>query len=137
MSVHNPIPDVGQLSEANRRSIDGYLRQREVARHRRTQSAFRAGQPESRPALLLAAAGVAAFTNGGRYPSLQRSDNHLRGPAPLDVAVLERCLAEIVRRHEIWRTTFDAKDGQPFQVVHPASDQFPMTSVDLRSSIGV
>src|ERR1700752_3059669 len=29
---------------------------------------------------------------------------------PLDVAVLERCLCEILRRHEIWRTTFDTID---------------------------
>ena len=52
---------------------------------------------------------------------------------PLDVAVLNRCLAEIIRRHEIWRTTFDARDGQVFQVVHPAPDRFSLTSYDLRN----
>src|SRR5688500_18534956 len=37
----------------------------------------------------------------------------------LDVAVAERCLSEIVRRHEILRTTFAVVDGQPSQVVQP------------------
>ncbi|MGK3998773.1 amino acid adenylation domain-containing protein [Sorangium sp. So ce1024] len=35
----------------------------------------------------------------------------------LDEGVVERCVAEIVRRHEILRTTFDVIDGQPSQVV--------------------
>jgi amino acid adenylation domain-containing protein len=39
---------------------------------------------------------------------------------PLDVPVLERSLAEIVRRHEVLRTSFPAVDGLPVQVVHPA-----------------
>ena len=42
---------------------------------------------------------------------------HRRGR--LDVAVLERCLAEIVRRHEILRTSFAEVDGRPVQIVHP------------------
>jgi amino acid adenylation domain-containing protein len=37
----------------------------------------------------------------------------------LDVALLERCLSEIVRRHEVLRTTFStASDDEPIQVVH-------------------
>lgn len=44
----------------------------------------------------------------------------LRGP--LDVAALQRSLLEIVRRHESLRTSFTARDGEPVQVVHEASD---------------
>ncbi|HEU4562474.1 MAG TPA: amino acid adenylation domain-containing protein [Longimicrobium sp.] len=40
----------------------------------------------------------------------------IRGP--LDARALERALGEIVRRHEIFRTTFPAVDGAPAQVVH-------------------
>lgn len=40
----------------------------------------------------------------------------LRGP--LDGRALERALDEIVRRHEILRTTFELRDEQPVQVVH-------------------
>ncbi|HST58143.1 MAG TPA: amino acid adenylation domain-containing protein, partial [Longimicrobium sp.] len=39
----------------------------------------------------------------------------------LDVAVLERAFAEIVRRHEPLRTTFAERDGTPVQVIAPFS----------------
>jgi len=39
-----------------------------------------------------------------------------------DVSVLEKCVNEIVRRHEILRTTFTVVDGEPFQRVEPAVD---------------
>jgi hypothetical protein len=41
----------------------------------------------------------------------------LRGP--LDVAALERTLDEIVRRHEVLRTTFGVMDSQPVQIISP------------------
>ena len=50
---------------------------------------------------------------------------------PLDPAILERAIGEIIRRHEIWRTTFDVVDGQPVQLVHPASGIFQIPRVDL------
>jgi amino acid adenylation domain-containing protein len=40
----------------------------------------------------------------------------LRGP--LDVAVLNRTLSEIVRRHESLRTSFPTVEGRPVQVIH-------------------
>jgi amino acid adenylation domain-containing protein/non-ribosomal peptide synthase protein (TIGR01720 family) len=42
----------------------------------------------------------------------------LRLKGQLDVAALTRALDEIVRRHEVLRTTFKAVDGRPVQVVH-------------------
>ncbi|HVF55943.1 MAG TPA: condensation domain-containing protein, partial [Pyrinomonadaceae bacterium] len=39
----------------------------------------------------------------------------------LDVAALERTLSEIVRRHEVLRTTFTVIDGEPTQVIHDAA----------------
>src|SRR5262249_45563956 len=50
----------------------------------------------------------------------------------LDPAVLERCLIEIIRRHEIWRTIFDLVAGQPVQIVQPPPETFPVPVVDLR-----
>ena len=35
----------------------------------------------------------------------------------LDIPALERTLNEIVRRHEVLRTTFDALDGEPVQLI--------------------
>ncbi|MBZ5494476.1 MAG: amino acid adenylation domain-containing protein [Acidobacteriia bacterium] len=43
---------------------------------------------------------------------------------PLKVPALERSLTEMVKRHEIFRTTFIEKDGRPIQIIHeplPAS----------------
>jgi amino acid adenylation domain-containing protein len=37
----------------------------------------------------------------------------------LDVAILGQSLSEIVRRHEVLRTTFPAEGGQPYQVIAP------------------
>src|ERR1044071_1879325 len=52
----------------------------------------------------------------------------LRGS--LDVGSLERAINEIVRRHEILRTTFQPVQGRPVQVVSPASSSpLPVTDV--------
>jgi amino acid adenylation domain-containing protein len=50
----------------------------------------------------------------------------------LDAGALERALGEIVRRHEIFRTTFPAVEGAPAQVVHePWTVRLPLH--DLRA----
>ncbi|HVR96838.1 MAG TPA: amino acid adenylation domain-containing protein [Thermoanaerobaculia bacterium] len=41
----------------------------------------------------------------------------VRFAGPLDVAALAGALAEVVRRHESLRTTFQEEDGQPVQVI--------------------
>src|SRR6267142_4064526 len=43
----------------------------------------------------------------------------IRRGGPLDVVALEAALAELVRRHEAWRTTFALEHGAPVQVVNP------------------
>lgn len=48
----------------------------------------------------------------------------LRWQGPLNAAVLERSLSEIVRRHEVLRATFQSVAGQPVQHIMPAR---PMT----------
>jgi amino acid adenylation domain-containing protein len=61
--------------------------------------------------------------------------NALRLRGPLDVPLLARTLSEIVRRHEVLRTTFGEVDGQPVQVVHPPSP-CPLPVIDLRALPG-
>ena len=41
---------------------------------------------------------------------------------PLDLAVLQKCFAEIMRRHEAWRTTFDVINGEPVQIINPVPE---------------
>ncbi|HZO71745.1 MAG TPA: amino acid adenylation domain-containing protein, partial [Ktedonobacteraceae bacterium] len=52
----------------------------------------------------------------------------------LDVAVLERSLAEVIRRHEDLRTTFQEQAGRPVQVIHPA-EAFCLPVIDLRGLV--
>jgi amino acid adenylation domain-containing protein/non-ribosomal peptide synthase protein (TIGR01720 family) len=49
----------------------------------------------------------------------------IRLAGPLDVEALRRALGEIVRRHEVLRTTFATRDDRPVAVVHPAGE-FPL-----------
>jgi hypothetical protein len=64
----------------------------------------------------------------GRVSSNIPSALRLRGE--LDVAALERALAELVRRHEALRTTFPAPDGLPVQAVSQTAP-VPLPRVDL------
>jgi len=57
---------------------------------------------------------------------------HYRLRGALDVAALERAFAEIVRRHESLRTSFEEIAGEARQAVAPAVD-FAIARVDLRS----
>ena len=56
---------------------------------------------------------------------------HRRGP--FDRNALERSIAEIVRRHEIWRTTFRVESGRPVQIIHPAPKTYTLPFDDLRA----
>jgi amino acid adenylation domain-containing protein len=56
----------------------------------------------------------------------------IRKDGAFDPAAFRSAFHEIVRRHEIWRTTFEVRDGAPVQVVHPVpAMELPL--VDLSS----
>ncbi len=64
-------------------------------------------------------------------PPLYNECIKVRMQGPLEKPYLERAFSEIVRRHEIWRTTFETKAGAPVQVVQQVSPaSIPVT--DLR-----
>ena len=61
---------------------------------------------------------------------------------PVERTVLERALAEIVRRHEILRTRFSDREAKPFQTILPAEpitvdyfDFSDLSETDMRRSI--
>ncbi|MCP4664371.1 MAG: amino acid adenylation domain-containing protein, partial [bacterium] len=54
----------------------------------------------------------------------------LRLDGRLDRRVLARALNEIVRRHEVLRTTYEEVDGVPVQVIHP-SVELPLPDPEL------
>ncbi len=49
---------------------------------------------------------------------------------PVSIDLLQQCVDEIVRRHEVLRTHFIAIQGQPYQVIAPAL-AIPIATVDL------
>lgn len=61
------------------------------------------------------------FLNQLNADSLYNVANALRLRGRLDLDALQRTLTEIHRRHEVLRTTFATVDGQPVQVISPAS----------------
>jgi len=56
---------------------------------------------------------------------------HLRITGRLDIIALENALREIIRRHEILRTTIKVANDEPFQIVQPPQDN-PMIFIDLQ-----
>ena len=62
---------------------------------------------------------------------LYNSPVAVRLEGPLEAAVLEQAVNQIIRRHEILRTSFDLQNGQPVQVVAPS---LPLTESAPRSA---
>ena len=56
---------------------------------------------------------------------------HRRGPC--DPNCVQRSLTEIVRRHEIWRTTYAEINERLAQIIHSAPESFPLAVSDLRN----
>ncbi len=55
---------------------------------------------------------------------------HLQGP--LDIEILHRSLLQVIRRHDILRTNFPLREGQPVQVVSPHV-QLSLPLIDLQA----
>lgn len=133
MSESDVRPRAAQLSEAKRALLQRYLRG-ELPRTSAGPSAIIARKDRTPAPLSLAQEQVwlRAQQLGPDRPPLYNESITIYREGPLDVAALEWTLTEIVRRHEIWRTTFDTVQGQPVQIIHPApSVKLPV--VDLRA----
>jgi len=65
-------------------------------------------------------------------PSLYNESVTIYRFGSLDVNLLERSFTEVVRRHEIWRTTYETVNGATVQVVRPAPECIRLPLVDLR-----
>jgi len=69
----------------------------------------------------------------GKLAPLHNESITIHRHGPCNPVALERSLAEIIRRHEIWRTTFEAVAGRPIQIVHPPPAAFKLPVTDLRT----
>ena len=70
--------------------------------------------------------------SGPDIPPLYNECITVRMSGRLDVRVLERSLTEIIRRHEIWRTSYETRNGRMVQIVHPAPTELRLPVIDLR-----
>lgn len=73
----------------------------------------------------------AAMANG--TPSFYNESTTIRRHGDLNRTALERAFAEIIRRHEAWRTNFQEMNGQVVQIIQPALSQVSIPFIDVRS----
>jgi len=120
------------LSEAKLRLLQRYL----SGGASRTVAASRliTPRPSGEPALLSLSQEQLVLREGSmaNIPPLYNECITLRIKRPLEVALLEQSLTEITRRHEIWRTSYDVRNGHLVQVIHPAVREMRLPVVDLR-----
>ncbi len=123
------MPDPAALSEARRKLLEQYIQAGAGA-----SEADRIPRRQSDAPAPLSAAQQQVWVHAQLAPDLPIYNEpmtvHRRGP--LDQGVLERSIVEILRRHEMWRSTFDVVDGQPVQVVQPPPASLALPFIDLR-----
>lgn len=124
------MSETSVLSETKRRLLEKYLRG-ELAQHPQDLAITRRPTGVAAPLSLAQEQLWLRETAAPRAPSFYNEciTIHFRGP--LDAVLLERSLCEVIRRHEIWRTSYDSINGQLVQVVHPAPLTFQLAVVDL------
>ena len=129
-----PIKQTDAFSPAKRKLLEGYQRGRLVSPLKAPARIAPRPHGEAAP-LSLAQEQIwrreQTLTDG----SLPHNECiSIKAQQHLDAAILERSFAEITRRHEIWRTSYGTANGQAIQVVHDASDAFPLRTLDLRAA---
>lgn len=127
-----PIASIGHLSETKRRLLDALLSHEKPVRRGSSRAITRRNTSVPVPLSLMQEQLWLLETSTLDIPPLYNESITLKMKGALSVSALERSLAEIIRRHEIWRTTYHTFDGRAVQRVRPASDRFPLTFVDLR-----
>ncbi|MGH8727036.1 MAG: non-ribosomal peptide synthetase, partial [Burkholderiales bacterium] len=121
---------IANLSPEARALFEAKLKQKAAAKQYTIPTLPRSGQPQAfaqsfaqqRLWFLYQWEPASAFYN---------INSALKLEGQLDAAALERCVNEIVRRHESLRTSFKTADGEPVQIVHPAVE-IKISTVDLR-----
>jgi|SRR5215472_8132442 len=69
----------------------------------------------------------------GKLAPLHNESITIHRKGACDPELVQRSLTEIVRRHEIWRTTYTETNGRLAQIIHPAPESFPLAVSDLRN----
>ena len=118
------------LAEQRRRLLEDLLHG-EGARHRRLGEAI---EPRHRDeAVPLSAEQNHVWLHASMAPDLPLYNETvtIHRTGSFDLPAFERALNEILRRHAIWRASFDLRSGQPRAVIHPEL-RLRLRPIDLR-----
>jgi hypothetical protein len=120
------------LSEVKRTLLDRYLRERvpPAGGAARVISPRPSGEPA--PVSLSQEQLLLRERNTPHIPRLYNECITVRMKGALQVPVLERSLGEIIRRHEIWRTSYELNNGRIIQIVHQSPERIGLRAIDLR-----
>jgi hypothetical protein len=129
------MPNEPRLSDAKQKLLELQRSKGNFAPASSVSSDLKCGAKEIPAPLSLAQEQVWRLDQiAGKLTPLHNESITIRRHGDCNVAVLERSLAEIVRRHEIWRTTFDVIAGRPVQIVHAPPKQFKLPVTNLSTS---
>lgn len=127
----NSIASIGPLSETKRRLVEAVLNGEWPIRGASSGPTTRRTASAASPLSLAQEEIWRRALDGMNKPSFYNESITIHRRGALDVGVLQQSLTEIVRRHEIWRTTFEIVNGYPVQIVHPAPACVPISTYDL------
>jgi len=126
------MPESVHLSDTKRKLLEKYLRGEIMRAATDSDDVARRSLGEPVP-LSLAQEQVwrrAQETRG--MPPLYNESITIHRTGSLDLEALQRGFAEIIRRHESWRTTFDTFAGGPVQVIQREVSAVSLPVMDLR-----
>jgi amino acid adenylation domain-containing protein len=130
MSNYHPTFDPQDFSDLQRELLSSVVRRSRLF----VKSAKILRRPDRQPvALSFAQQQVWVDSQLAGEIALYNEPVTIHRNGPLDIWILEKCLVELVRRHEIWRTIFSVVDGEPVQTVRPAPHYFSIPEFDLRA----
>lgn len=124
--------EVSALSEPKRKLLEKYLREGPVQAFGR--ASVIAPRPRGEPAPISFSQEQVLLREElvPGIPALYNESVTVYRYGPLDIEVLERSLTEVIRRHEIWRTTYAGSSGGTFQVARPAPEHIHLPFIDQR-----
>ena len=125
--------EVSALSEPKRKLLEKYLREGPAQALGRASVIAPRPKGEPTPVSLSQEQVLLREELVPAIPALYNESVTVYRYGPLNIEVLERSLREVIRRHEIWRTTYTRSNGSTFQVVDPAPERIPLRFIDQRA----
>ena len=120
------------LSEAKRKLLETYVRGNKTPGLPPLEAITSRHSDEPAPLSLSQEQLLLREKSSPDIPPLYNECITLRMSGPLDVHILERSFSEIIRRHEIWRTSYKTLNGQMVQIVHAPPERVELPVIDLR-----